>query len=334
MALRLIEMVIQEDEAAGIRLILKDQTLLDQQFLTLADGSVLVRILLDAQDGEAILDLLEKRYTDMHGSRIVMLPVAATLPAVEEEQGSTPTQSPDDEQSQTRISREELYEDIKDAAQCSRVYLVLVALSTVVAAMGLYYNSVTLVIGAMVIAPILGPNVALALSTTLWDPPLLRRAVVTLLAGMALVVVLSVGLGALLHINAAAVEVSLLTRAGLGNIAVALASGTAGALAFTMGMSSALIGVMVAVALLPPLVAFGLLLGGGQVTMAMGALSLFLVNLVCINLASVTTFVLQGLYPAKWWEKNQAVKATGIAIAFWATLLAIFVGIILLLRKG
>jgi uncharacterized membrane protein len=119
-----------------------------------------------------------------------------------------------------------------------------------------------------------------------------------------------------------------------GYIAVALASGCAGALAFTTGVSAALVGVMVAVALLPPLVTFGLLLGGGEPELAMGALSLFMVNLICVNLAGVTTFLVQGIHPATWWEKNRAAKATRIAIGLWVALLAALVGLILLLRKG
>jgi uncharacterized membrane protein len=70
---------------------------------------------------------------------------------------------------------------------------------------------------------------------------------------------------------------------------------------------------MVAVALLPPLVTSGLLLGGGQPALAMGALSLFLMNLICVNLAGVTTFLVQGIRPATWWEKDRAVKATHAA---------------------
>jgi uncharacterized membrane protein len=95
-----------------------------------------------------------------------------------------------------------------------------------------------------------------------------------------------------------------------------------------------LIGVMVAVALLPPLVTSGLLLGGGQPALAMGALSLFMVNLICVNLAGVMTFLVQGIRPATWWEKDRAAKAVRVAVGLWMALLAALVGLILLLRKG
>ncbi len=185
----------------------------------------------------------------------------------------------------------------------------------------------------MVIAPLLGPNMALALATTLGDLILLRRASLTALAGIGIAMVLSVILGVILQIDPASPEISTRVGVGMGNIVVALASGAAGALAFTTGVSAILIGVMVAVALLPPLVAFGLLLGGGHPAFAMGALALFLMNLICVNLAGVGTFLLQGIRPATWWEKDRAVKATRISIVMWAVLLAALGGMILWLQK-
>ena len=258
----------------------------------------------------------------------------ATLPRAEPEPTAAPGQPPSEEKSPQRIGREELYEDIKDAARCSRVYLAMTVLSTIVATVGLYYNSVAIIIGAMVIAPLLGPNMALALSTALGDSPLLRRALLTAMAGIGTAMALAVIVGVLLQVNPASPEVVSRTRVGMGDIVLALASGCAGALAFTTGVSATLIGVMVAVALLPPLVTFGLLLGGGQPALAMGALSLFLMNLICVNLAGVTTFLVQGIRPASWWEKDRAVKATRIAIVLWVALLAGLVGMILLLRRG
>ena len=261
----------------------------------------------------------------------MILPVEATLPRAEPAPAAEPEQAEPEEKSPERIAREELYEDIKDAAHCSRVYLAMVALSTIVAAIGLYYNSVAIIIGAMVIAPLLGPNMAMALATTLGDLPLLWRALKTSVAGTGTVMALSVILGVVLQVDPALPEVASRNGVALGDVVVALASGAAGALAFTTGVSATLIGVMVAVALLPPLVTFGLLLGSGHLVMASGALSLFLMNLICINLAGVTTFLVQGIRPASWLEKDRAAKATRISIMLWGVLLAALIGLILVL---
>jgi uncharacterized hydrophobic protein (TIGR00341 family) len=334
MALRLIEMVLKEKDGGEVRELLKEHKVLEHRQVQLSGGEVLVRILLDAEQCEAVLDLLETQYAGGEGNRVVILPVEATLPRAEPEPAAVSRQPPSEVKSPERIGREELYEDIKDAARFSWVYLAMGVLSTVVAAIGLQHNSVAIIIGAMVIAPLLGPNVAFALGTALGDLSLLRRALLTNLAGIATAMVLSVLIGVLMHIDPASPEVASRTQMGLGDIAVALASGCAGALAFTTGVSATLIGVMVAVALLPPLVTFGLLLGDGQAALAMGALLLFLMNLICVNLAGVTTFLVRGIRPVTWWEKDRATKATRIAIGLWAVLLAALIGLVLLLRKG
>jgi uncharacterized membrane protein len=97
---------------------------------------------------------------------------------------------------------------------------------------------------------------------------------------------------------------------------------------------SALIGVMVAVALLPPIVILGMLIGAGQWDMALGALLLLLTNLICVNLSGVITFLARGLRPLTWWDAKRAKKATRKAIGIWTFLLLILVIIILLSQKG
>lgn len=188
MALRLIEMVLREKDGEEVLDLLKEHKVLEHRQIRLSDGEVLVRILLDAEQSEAVLDLLGERYAGKEGNRVVILAVEATLPRDEPEPADAPEQPPPEEKSPERISREELYEDIKDAAQCSRVYI------------------------AMVIAPLLGPNMALSLGTTLGDLSLLHRAIMTALAGVATTMALSVIIGVLVHVNPASPEVRVAQR--------------------------------------------------------------------------------------------------------------------------
>jgi len=132
MALRLLEMVLREKDSAEVRELLNHCKVLEHRQIRLADGEVLVRILLDAEQSEMVLDLLEKRFTGAEGNRVVILPVEATLPRDEPEEMGTPEQSPSEENPPQRIGREELYEDIKSGARLSRVYMTMVALSTIV----------------------------------------------------------------------------------------------------------------------------------------------------------------------------------------------------------
>ena len=87
---------------------------------------------------------------------------------------------------------------------------------------------------------------------------------------------------------------------------------------------------MLAVALLPPLVTFGLLIGSGNLDLAVDALLLFLTNLICVNLAGVLTFVAQGVWPRSWWEASKARNLTIAAICIWCALLALLTVLIIL----
>jgi len=111
------------------------------------------------------------------------------------------------------------------------------------------------------------------------------------------------------------------TEVGYVNVILALASGVAGTLAFTSGFSGAVIGVMVAVALVPPTVTAGLLVGAGHFRLGLGAAHLAAVNVICVNLAGVATFLAQGVRPRRWWEADRAKRASRRAIAVWAVLL-------------
>jgi len=90
---------------------------------------------------------------------------------------------------------------------------------------------------------------------------------------------------------------------------------------------------MVSVALLPPLVAFGLLLGAGHMPEALGAFLLVVTNIICVNLAGVTTLLLKGIRPRTWWEADRAGKASRLAIGLWSALLVLLVFIVYLSQR-
>ncbi|RUA02103.1 MAG: TIGR00341 family protein [Deltaproteobacteria bacterium] len=296
-------------------------------------GQFVASVLMDSGLSETVMDVFERTFSYLDGFRLVLLPVEATVPRIENQAPPPDTTEEPDSQKKIdtkRISREELYAKIVDSTRLSNVYLALALLSTVVAAIGLLKNNVAVIIGAMVIAPFLGPNVALALSTTLADSKLGTSAMKTLMAGLLIVLPLSAGMGYVLDASPHIPEIAARTRTGISDLILALASGAAGVLAFTTGISSALIGVMVAVALLPPLTVCGLLLGGGHYPQSFSAFLLFVANIICINFAGVVTFFMQGISPRTWWEAKKAKKATRKAILIWAAVFIVLVVIILL----
>jgi uncharacterized hydrophobic protein (TIGR00341 family) len=180
----------------------------------------------------------------------------------------------------------------------------------------------------MVMAPLLGPNVALSLASALGDFDLAKNARKANLVSILLPLCLAAMFGLLIPLDTAGSEILSRTQISFLDIILALAAGIAGTLSFTMGLPGAIIGVMVAVALLPPLVTCGILLGCGQWNLAMNAGLLFGVNLICVNLAGVVTFLIQGVRPLWWWDKEKAHKATRRAIITWLICLAVLAALI------
>ena len=290
-----------------------------------AEGQNHVRLLVDAGQAEEVVDDVESRFASDGTFRLFLLPVEASLPRPrppepEEVEAADATEEAPPAPPPQRVSREELYADLTEGLSISWQFLVMVALAATVAAIGLMRDSATVIIAAMVIAPLLKPNLALALGTTLGDLDLVRRSIRVNLAGMAVGLALAASAGAFLPIDPSAPEIAARTRVDLGDLLLASSSGVAAALSVTTAASSALIGVMVAVALMPPLVVAGLLLGAGHLGEASGALELLVVNVVCVNLAGVATFWLQKIVPARYWEAARARAATRKAMILWGGL--------------
>ncbi len=329
MALRLIEAVLP-DRKDEISKLLKDLSI-DITFGGVLGETITVRILTSSESVESILDLLDKRFSRYVCFNVVVLAVEAMLPRPSERSnGSDEGVEPKNELSENskRISREELYHDIADNVDLSSTYIVMVILSAIVAAIGLINDNTAVVIGAMVIAPLLGPNVALSLATTLGDMELAKKALKTNILGLFVAFSFAVVIGFTLHVDVNINEIMSRTQVELIDVVLALASGCAGVIAVTSGVSATLIGVMVAVALMPPIIVFGLLIGSQNTTLALGALMLLCVNLICINLSGVVTFLLQGIRPNEWWAVKKAKTATRIALFIWAVLLIVLIWMI------
>jgi uncharacterized hydrophobic protein (TIGR00341 family) len=318
----------------------QNETTLDFWQEETSDGGLLIKLLISADKTEKILDRLEGEYGGRDGFRVILLPVEATIPRVEEiedisnSNADETVQDPEEEKDRLeRVSREELYSDIVDSVKLSRNYLTLVVISSIIAAVGLMQDSVAIIIGAMVIAPLLGPNVGLALATTLADLELGKAALRTGFTGLAIALGLSTLAGFIFSIDPTIHEIATRTNVLPNDIVIALAAGSAGVLAFTSGVATALIGVMVSVALLPPLVAFGLLLGSGHLSGALGAFLLVVTNIICVNLAGVTTLLLKGIRPRTWWEADKAERASRFAIGLWSALLVLLIFIVYLSQQ-
>lgn len=331
----MVEILVPGTAVGQVDELLGEAELIDQWREPTVDHRLVVRLLARAEQCEAILDGFEQRFGRDQHFRATILDVRAVVPRPEEpEPPPEPAPEPEEEKKpQSRISREELLNLLEPGTRIDRIYLLTVVLSTIVAGVGLQQDSVAVIIGGMVIAPLLTPNMALALATTLGDLQMIRRSVKTNAVGLALAAVLSLGAGLLFDVPVGNEEIASRTQVTPPDLLLALASGCAGALAFTTGVSAGLVGVMVAVALLPPLATAGMLFGDGHAKAGTGALALLATNIICVNLAGVATFVVQGVRPRTWWEADKARRATRRAFVIWTVLFLLLAALVVLLAE-
>lgn len=177
-------------------------------------------------------------------------------------------------------------------------FTVMLTLSVVVAVMGLSADSAAIVIGAMLLAPLMTPVLASAACLSM---SLMRKALWALtkvLLATVWCIAIAYLLSMLLPDGPLAGEVEARTRPDIRDLVVALAAGAAGSYATVRrDASSALPGVAVAVALVPPLATIGITLEANETDLAIGALLLYGTNLAAIIFAGVMVFIATGFVP-------------------------------------
>jgi uncharacterized hydrophobic protein (TIGR00341 family) len=326
MALKIIEAHVPSDLALDTQEMLAELT--HQAWIE--DGGrygKIVRAVIGAERSGVALDALHEGIADRGGLFVLVEPLDAVLPRPHATSSGNRHESL---HTAAAVSREEVYASIADGAKLHRNYLFLVILAAIVAAVGLSHDNTAAVIGAMVVAPLLGPNMAIALGLVLGDLPLVRRALVTAGTGFGVTLIFAMLLGLLIGIDPTTPELASRTQVGIWDLVLALAAGCAGALAFTTGAPTYLTGVMVAVALLPPTVASGMLVSAGEFRGASSALLLALGNVTAVTLAAILTFVWRGMSPRNWWLADRARRSTLRGVVIFVVLLGILAGIIVL----
>jgi uncharacterized hydrophobic protein (TIGR00341 family) len=325
--MKIVEVITREGHIEAVRRMARESGASDQWLGVLnEDGRQAVRILISPKHRQQLLDVLQARLGSSEDSHILVYPLEIALPRSGEDDDGGGEQS-------ATTTREELYDEIHKGVRLDGSFLLLVFLSTIVATIGLLEDNPAVIIGAMVIAPLLGPNLAFALGTSLGDTQLMWQAFKTGIIGLTLALLISIGIGLLWPSENFSHEVLSRTDVGLDSIALAFASGAAAVISLTTGLSSVLVGVMVAVALLPPTAVLGMMIGQGEWQLAYGSTLLLLINIVSVNLAAKLVFFFKGVKPRTWLEKQQARQSMKSYIILWIISLLLLIVIIFIRQR-
>ncbi len=192
--------------------------------------------------------------------------------------------------------RTALYSSLEEEAVCDFNFLLMMCLSTAIAALGLLINSTAVIIGAMVVAPLMTPLIAAGCALVRGDLSLFYNSIKSMLLGSLVALGVSIVVGVLIPNDALTMEMISRGKPDILDLFVGLFAGAAAAYATARPkVTAALVGVAVAAALVPPVATVGLALTEGDFLVAEGAGFLFITNLVSIVIGAAAMFYLMGI---------------------------------------
>ncbi len=218
-----------------------------------------------------------------------------------------------------KIAREELRSKAEDLSPSFPTYVTLTTVSVVIATAGVLLDSPAIVVGSMVIAPLIGPAMATSVGTVLDDRDLFRRGLRLQVVGFGLAVVTASAFAWLVRTGLVVPpgldvltipEVNRRIQPDFLSLVIAIGAGIAGAMSLRADVSASLVGVMIAVALVPPVAVMGVGIAWGLPAVVVGSGVLVLLNVLSINLAALATLWYSGYRPAQWLHRERTRVAT------------------------
>ena len=229
---------------------------------------------------------------------------------------------------------ERLVESTDKYTRLNKDVLTMALFATMIALAGLFLDNVAIVIGAMLLSPLLGPINAFAVNANLGRIRKLVKSQVSVLLLLASIITVAACITlvasrfVLLSENTA--QITVRTHAGLIDVLIALILGLAAGLALLVGFPEILVGVAIAVAIVPPAAVSGIGLALSNANLFSGAFVLTLINLFGLQLGSTLILRVRGVLPRKYYQQSEAKKRSTYSILVLALLLVLLTLIVVL----
>ena len=221
-----------------------------------------------------------------------------------------------------RDDRVALAERVSKSSAADADFVMMMALAAVLASLGLMQGSTAVVIGAMLVAPLMGPLLGAGLAVVQGNLKLFRNASIAIGLGVGIGLVVSLAVGALNPGYEPSLEIEARGNPDLLDLGIALASGMVAAYAQgRTNVASTLAGVAIAAALVPPLAVVGLALTTGHPVIAGNASILLMTNLVAITLGAGLVFRMLGVRVPKAEEEGPAWARRAVILLLMGAML-------------
>lgn len=224
------------------------------------------------------------------------------------------------------VDRQAVIDARREDAYTSPRYLFMLAMSAGIAVLGLLLSSPAVVIGAMLIAPLMGPIIGAGFALAIGDYGWLRGSVRALVAGTVLAIGLCAFIVFISPLQTITPEIAARTRPNLFDLGIAVFSALAGAYSMIRGREGTIVGVAIATALMPPLAVVGFGLATWNWTVFSGAMLLFVTNLMTIALVATIMARIYG-FSAALSERQTRLQTIIIVIVFVALAVPLFLSL-------
>lgn len=190
-----------------------------------------------------------------------------------------------------REERLDLVQQLEQTAQVNVDFIMMMVLSTSLASLGLLADSTAVVIGAMLVAPLMGPLVAAGHSLVQANLNLFKKSIGVTSIGLGIGFAASLLFGILNLGFEPTLEIEARGAPDLLDLVIGLFSGMTAAYATgRSNVMTTLAGVAIAAALVPPLAVIGIALTHGKPVISGNAAILLITNIVTIILGAAIVF--------------------------------------------
>jgi uncharacterized hydrophobic protein (TIGR00341 family) len=229
---------------------------------------------------------------------------------------------------------ERLAESTERYTHLSKDVLTMAIFATMIALAGLFLDNVAILIGAMLLSPLLGPINAFAVNANLGRIRKLARSQAAVLLLLAAIIILAAVItfvaSQIVKLPASTTQITIRNHATLTDILIALILGLAAGIALFVWFPEILVGVAIAVAIVPPATVSGIGLALFNLNLFLGALILTLIYLFGLQLGSTLMLRIRGVLPRRYYQQTEARKRSAYSILILAVLLVILSLIVIL----
>ncbi|WP_164974801.1 TIGR00341 family protein [Halegenticoccus tardaugens] len=334
--MRIVRTLIQADEKEHVFQILDEEDIdyIASEDISDSENGIVVEFPVPEQALEVVLEKFNENGYGEHRYTVVADATSALSQNIEDVEDRFIVGEEQDDS----IASEELRSKALELLPNAFTYYLMTFLSAVVATAGLLLDSPALVVGSMVIAPLVGSALTASVGTVLSNRQMIQNGIQTQAYGLGIAIIGGLAFSLFLKYGqffpsslhpAAINQIAQRISPGLLSVIIGVCAGAAGAVGLATGISVALVGVMIAAALIPAAAAVGIGIAWNIPAIALGAFILLVVNAVSIHVAGVVVFWALGYRPEKWVKSN--VRANLSVDRLGPSLgVAIFLGVLLL----